>query len=668
MTETVSLHSPATLGTLTLRNRIVFGAHTTNLADAGVPGTRMVEYYVERGRGGAAMIVVEPMPVSEETRYSKSNLIPIPLALDAYRTLTSRIRETGAHVIQQLLHLGAHVDSSIAEAVPVAPQGTPSWVASQAATASSAQRLERVRQAFVERAVESQQAGFEGIELFANYQGFLEQTWTAELASGPRDNESLARACALSASICRDIKARCGPDFIVGMAISAMPATAGVLALEDIVEIIAWHDRHGLIDYVSCGSGGYRDTSSIVPSPFQEERIMRTALLTRLRALGIRALLLAEAGMHDEASARQALADGADLVSLVRAQICAPDWSSNVAAGKPELNRPCTACNQACIGRRARDLWVSCLSNPRAGREHRLKPALPTDAGTPRSKALVLGGGVAGLESARTLAQRGWDVELYEAGPHLGGKLLWMAKLPGLERHQRLLAWYERELHRLGVVVRVNQQLTPTDALDSAIRTRARALILATGAQACLRPLQRAYPDGLRIVDRSTGGPIDQALQSPPASGSSLLLVDDFHNHRGLTVACWLQESGVRVSLVTSQPAPGMLLAGAGMQVPLRQRFACAGGHVYADTVVTAWEHGTARLKDLMTGSLFDVKSDFLTWSCPSTESASLAAPENSDVTVCVVGDAAGERDAEQAILEAHRTALDISPLGVTTA
>lgn len=46
----------------TLRNRIVFGAHTTNMSDMGLPGPRHIGYYEERARGGAAMIVIEPMP------------------------------------------------------------------------------------------------------------------------------------------------------------------------------------------------------------------------------------------------------------------------------------------------------------------------------------------------------------------------------------------------------------------------------------------------------------------------------------------------------------------------------------------------------------------------------------------------------------------------------
>ena len=57
------LFSPAKLAGHTLRNRIVFGAHTANMAKSGLPDEQHIAYYAERALGGAAMIVVEPMPV-----------------------------------------------------------------------------------------------------------------------------------------------------------------------------------------------------------------------------------------------------------------------------------------------------------------------------------------------------------------------------------------------------------------------------------------------------------------------------------------------------------------------------------------------------------------------------------------------------------------------------
>ena len=87
------LSTPITLRGHKLRNRVVFGAHTANMSEAGLPGPRHVAYYEERARGGAAMIVIEPMPVHQATvklRESRSGGRPDspPDGSDSYTSRT----------------------------------------------------------------------------------------------------------------------------------------------------------------------------------------------------------------------------------------------------------------------------------------------------------------------------------------------------------------------------------------------------------------------------------------------------------------------------------------------------------------------------------------------------------------------------------------------------
>ena len=67
------LFSPVDLRLKTLRNRIVFGAHTANMADQGIPGERHLGYYRERAMGGAAMLVIEPLPVHAAAVLTRGN-------------------------------------------------------------------------------------------------------------------------------------------------------------------------------------------------------------------------------------------------------------------------------------------------------------------------------------------------------------------------------------------------------------------------------------------------------------------------------------------------------------------------------------------------------------------------------------------------------------------
>ena len=67
------LFQPLRLRHLTLKHRLVFGAHTANMSEGGLPGERHLAYYTERARGGAAMIVVEPIPAHRTGVLTRGN-------------------------------------------------------------------------------------------------------------------------------------------------------------------------------------------------------------------------------------------------------------------------------------------------------------------------------------------------------------------------------------------------------------------------------------------------------------------------------------------------------------------------------------------------------------------------------------------------------------------
>ena len=122
------LLEPIKLRHKTLRNRIVFGAHTANMAENGFPGPRHVGYYAERAMGGAAMIVVEPVPVHPAAVLTRGNFRPSDDAIiPHFRKVTDAIHAHGAVAIQQLYHIGAHGDSDNSYHPHWSPSGLPSY-------------------------------------------------------------------------------------------------------------------------------------------------------------------------------------------------------------------------------------------------------------------------------------------------------------------------------------------------------------------------------------------------------------------------------------------------------------------------------------------------------------------------------------------------------------
>ena len=147
------LFTPIDLRGKTLRNRIVFGAHTANMAVEGLPTERHVGYYAERAIGGAAMIVVEPMPVHQAAVLTRGNFRPSDdSVIPHFRKVTDAIRSNGAVAIQQLYHVGQHGDVDNSFHAGWSPSGLPSYHDSDGSHAMSEAEIEETIDGFVQAA------------------------------------------------------------------------------------------------------------------------------------------------------------------------------------------------------------------------------------------------------------------------------------------------------------------------------------------------------------------------------------------------------------------------------------------------------------------------------------------------------------------------------------
>ena len=423
------LMSPLSLRHKTLRNRIVFGAHTANMAVDGLPVERHRGYYEERARGGAAMIVVEPVPVHATGVLTRGNfrqgddsIIP------HFRKVTDAVHDHGAVVLHQLYNVGQHGDWDNSFEASPSPSGLPSFHDSHGSMRMSGAQIEEHIAAFVSAAIRAKSCGFDGIELFAAHNALIDQFWTPW--NNRRDDRwggALDNRARFSREIMERVRRAVGEDFIVGLAVSMQTTPGPGLTLEQLQEVIAWHDQRQLMDYVTCGVGSYFEFSEIMPT-FAYPDKLGAPFAEGLRQVLTHAKMQAEGHIRTPENADYVVSSGqADMVSIVRGQIADPHLANKAREGRPEDIRPCISCNRMCWGRRYRDYWISCLVNPSAGREFEWGGDRFERAATVK-RVLVVGGGPAGLEAARVAAERGRARPSRDIGG--GGRATWGAIPP----------------------------------------------------------------------------------------------------------------------------------------------------------------------------------------------------------------------------------------------
>ncbi len=655
-----NLFRPLQLRHKTLRHRLNFGAHTANMSEDGLPADRHLGYYLERARGGAAMIVVEPVPAHRTAvltrgnfRHGDDGVIP------HFRRITDACHAEGAVMIQQIYHVGAHGDWDNSYEANWSPSGLPSMHDMDGSHAMTSAEIAEIVAGFGEAARRAKEAGFDGCELMAAYNALIEQFWAPY--SNRRDDRyggSFENRMRFSQEVLERIRKLCGEDFIIGMAISVEPSRPDVLSLADQQEIAAWHDARGLYDYITCGTGSYFDFTKIIP-PFVYEDKLGAPFAEGLKQAVKHAKVQAESHIRTPENADYVIASGqADMVSIVRGQIADPHLANKARDGKAETIRPCISCNQMCWGRRSRDYWISCLVNPSAGREFQWDGDRFSRA-VAAKRVLVVGGGPAGLEAARVAAERGHQVTLAEASDRLGGQFRLAGEQPRRAQILDLIGWYEGELTRLQVAVR---RATPLDAEEIA-GFGADAVVLATGSSPSRTGFQRALPTVASIpgLERGKVAAVEDVMRREVRPGPRVLLLDDSGNWRGVGTAWALAEKGHEVTLITADALVGRDLIRTSADIPLRTKLHRLGVRSITDSVVVEWHGDGATVRNLLDGRETRLPADSLVLSTANRPDNELVkALAGLAVPVHAIGDCLAPRHAAAAIFEGRRLARSL--------
>jgi 2,4-dienoyl-CoA reductase-like NADH-dependent reductase (Old Yellow Enzyme family)/pyruvate/2-oxoglutarate dehydrogenase complex dihydrolipoamide dehydrogenase (E3) component len=531
-----NLFSPIRIGTRTTRNRIIFPCHSYE----ALPFPEYIAYEAARAKGGCGLNIIGPCVVhnSGVTGGEHTHEIDTPeILLSRWKAMAAAVHEYGTLVLIQLWHVG---DKSEGLAKT-------SWGVSENPVNNDLGRAEvphemtdaeitEVIEGFVKYAIAAREAGLDGCEIHGSH-GYLPQQFWSPWVNHRTDKWK--EPLLFIKEVVGKIRAAAGKDFIIGVRMSGddLYPEPGGLDIEKSKQLARDLEATGNVDFlnISVGHGGNSNAFTIA-SMYIPPASISVPLASGIKQ-AVRSIPVIACGrINDPAIAEKAITDGhCDLVGLVRGQIADPEFSNKAREGRIEDIRLCIACNQGCsVEGRPR-----CTQNLVSGRETKdiavIKPAAQ------KKKVMVIGGGPAGMETARVSALRGHDVTLYEKGAQLGGLINTLIKAPGREEFSQVTRYLTHQISRSGITVNLNVTVTA----EMVEKEKPDTVIVAVGARPYIEPVPGS--DLVQLVSPS------QVLDAKVDAGRKAVIYDCTGEQEAPNVADYLGEKGVQVELVTSQ-------------------------------------------------------------------------------------------------------------------
>ncbi|HKO06401.1 MAG TPA: NADH:flavin oxidoreductase [Alphaproteobacteria bacterium] len=543
MTTKDPLLEPFRLKHLTLRNRFMSTAHEPSYTEDGMPKARYRLYHAEKAKGGIALTMMGGSSViSPDSPPAFGNILLYKDEVVPWlRELTEDVHEHGAAVMIQITHLGRRTSWSKEEWLPViAPSAVREPAHRAFPKAVEDWDIARVIRHYADAAERCKAAGLDGLEIEC-YGHLADQFWSP--ATNKRDDEyggSLENRLRFSLEALAAIRARVGPDFIVGVRMVCDEDWARGLSREEGIAIARRLAAGGHIDFINVIRGHIETDealSHVIPG-------MGTKLAPHLDFAGeVRAAtrfpVFHAARIQDVATARHAVASGKlDMVGMTRAHMADPHIARKVMEGREEEIRPCIGMGY-CIDRIYFAGEALCIHNAATGREATMPHVVARSPGA-RKKVVVVGAGPGGLEAARVASARGHAVVLFEAADKPGGQLVLAA---GLKRRREILGivdWRMAECRRDGVEMRFNAYAEVGDVL----REEPDIVVVATGGV----PNTSFLDEGAELATTSW-----DILSGAAKPAESVILFDDNGAHPGMSAAELIAEAGSRLEIATPE-------------------------------------------------------------------------------------------------------------------
>ena len=451
-----SLFSPGRIGTLELKNRLVYPPMGTNVCVGGEATDRFLAYHEARAKGGVGLDIVENANVDTVGGAG----LPFGLNIDddkyipGLRRLAQTIKKNGAKACLQIYHGSIWIKG---DQRPVMGAELPREL--------SIDEIQFIIQRFAQAARRAKEAGFDAIEIHgANINGqtqFRSRVWNTLKNKYGGSVENRARfMCDTLKAVRKEVGKKfplwCRTSIYEIYYVKGNKVAEYGVTLQDTLIHAPMFVAAGA-DAIHLSQGGFYDYAwqYFTMCPTEADGPAPNLNLVAQVKKAVPVPLIAAAHITPEIG-EQAIRQGKlDFVAMGRALEADPDLPNKLARGREKDIRPCIHCNH-CIETLAGSDGVVCAVNPALGMEKEFgikKAAKP-------KKVIIVGGGPAGMEAARVATLRGHQVTLYEKERKLGGQLI-LAAIPPYKKDIRdLTAFMINQLRKLKVKVVLSKAIT----------------------------------------------------------------------------------------------------------------------------------------------------------------------------------------------------------------
>jgi len=528
------LFEPGRIGSVNLKNRLIMEPIGTRYADSYGHITERYKYFLEeRAKGGIGLIINEASRMVKPLPWPPFNLaINDDKCIPGLLELTRTMKKYDTKIFIELAHLGIIGSEHDPNLVPAAPSAFRYHVTGVMLREMTRDEIEFVVLKHVEAALRAKKAGYDGVMIDVAHGTLL------HMFLSPRVNRrideyggSLEKRCRFTCDAIRRVKEEVGNDFCVIVRMSGEDFLDGGITIQDAANQAPLFVKAGA-DGLDISAGVFHISAHMFTPTLLQEEGCRVYLATAIKKV-VNVPIITSGKLHNPVLAEKILREGkADFIGLARSLLADPQLPNKIREGRLEEIRPCIYCNLGCRHHQipSEGFRVTCNVNPICGIEGEYKLIKVKTS----KKVMVIGGGLAGMEAAIVLAQRGHRVSLYEKENELGGQ--WNTLASYRPEVSSLTNYLSRELRKSGVQIQNNTQVD----IQLVKKLQPDAVVIATGARQKLPDVPGI--DGKNVVLAN------DVLSGKVRSGKEVVVIGG--GLVGMETATFLGKQGHKVSIV----------------------------------------------------------------------------------------------------------------------